>query len=438
MDFSDRNAKLNKRLMESWGYNLNEKKTEKGFGEGTPPEGEWYDKKVIVMEDGSLDHPGMCCADAHGGQEHGDWATAQQSGRTEAPIISVVAEGEGEEMLNEQRRMRHLAGVRLDEASPLAAAGKAARGLAGKAFAKAGSAIGKAMGVDDEGAMMSGASDLEEGILGSFIGSIVTLLQVGGLGEMDQTIASLKQGKEHARANRDWGLESLEDWNRAVLSLADSAADRATELQTSILNMQGSDEVERAAQFFAEKVTQVDHAVKAGEVSYELFEGLHGLLQNLENLGALMDDATIGAYSSTMAQLKYGLNYMAEDAIKIAKQHFGGEDRGVSSGRADKLNPETDTGVHEGKLPPGLEKYKKEKEGDDSSDDDSSAEASSDDEGDIVDEPEDAPGAENERKKRDEPRNYVGRPGRVQNPLHEHEELIDSVVKRVVARLQKS
>ena len=87
MDFSDRNAKLNKRLMESWGYNLNEKKTEKGFGEGTPPEGEWYDKKVIVMEDGSLDHPGMCCADAHSGQEHGAWATAQQHGRTEAPAL---------------------------------------------------------------------------------------------------------------------------------------------------------------------------------------------------------------------------------------------------------------------------------------------------------------------------------------------------------------
>ena len=106
MDFSDRNAKLNKRLMESWGYNLDEKK---GFGEGTPPEGEWYDKKVVVMEDGSLDHPGMCCADAHGGQEHADWATAQQQGRTEAPIISVVAEGEAEIDLNFQDAALELA-----------------------------------------------------------------------------------------------------------------------------------------------------------------------------------------------------------------------------------------------------------------------------------------------------------------------------------------
>ncbi len=94
MDFSDRNAKLNKRLMESWGYNLNEKKTEKGFGEGTPPEGEWYEKKVVVMEDGSLDHPGMCCADAHSGQDHGAWATAQQQGRTEAPaVVSLEEDG---------------------------------------------------------------------------------------------------------------------------------------------------------------------------------------------------------------------------------------------------------------------------------------------------------------------------------------------------------
>ena len=98
--------------------------------------------------------------------------------------------------------------------------------------------------------------------------------------------------------------------------------------------------------------------------------------------------------------------------------------------------------LEEGELPPGLEKYKKEKEGgSDESDDssDSSAEASSDDEGEgMVDEPEEAPGAENERKKRDEPRNYVGRPGHVQNPLHEHEELVKRVVERVVARLQKS
>ena len=104
MDFSDRNAKLNKRLMESWGYNLDEKKTKKGFGEGTPPEGEWYDKKVIVMEDGSLDHPGMCCADAHGGQEHGDWATAQQSGRTEAPVIASLEEGELPPWLDKKKK----------------------------------------------------------------------------------------------------------------------------------------------------------------------------------------------------------------------------------------------------------------------------------------------------------------------------------------------
>ena len=186
MDFSDRNAKLNKRLMESWGYNLDEKKRKKGFGEGTPPEGEWYDKKVVVMEDGSLDHPGMCCADAHGGQEHGAWATAQQQGRTEAPVIASLEEGE---------------------------------------------------------------------------------------------------------------------------------------------------------------------------------------------------------------------------------------------------------------LPPGLEKYKKEKEGgSDESDDssDSSAEASGDDDDDIVPAAEEPEGATDERKKRDEPRNYVGRPGHVQNPLHEHEELVNRVVERVVARLQKS
>ena len=93
MDFSDRNAKLNKRLMESWGYKLNEEK-KKGFGEGTPPEGEWYEKKVIVMEDGSLDHPGVCCADYHGGMTHADWATAQQQGRTEAPaIVSLEEDG---------------------------------------------------------------------------------------------------------------------------------------------------------------------------------------------------------------------------------------------------------------------------------------------------------------------------------------------------------
>ena len=73
MDFSDRHAKINKRLMESWGYSLDEKKTKKGFGEGTPPEGEWYDKKVVVMEDHDQDHPGICCADAHSGQDHGAW-----------------------------------------------------------------------------------------------------------------------------------------------------------------------------------------------------------------------------------------------------------------------------------------------------------------------------------------------------------------------------
>ena len=211
MDFSDRNAKLNKRLMESWGYNLDEKK---GFGEGTPPKGEWYDKKVIVMEDGSLDHPGMCCADAHGGQEHGDWATAQQQGRTEAPAI-----------------------VSLEE--------------------------------DDK---------LEEG---------------GGCpNQFDEPEAYKECMREKEKRRKK--NESLE----------------------------------------------------------------------------------------------------------------------------------------EGELPPWLDKKKKD-------DDDSSAEASSDDEGDIVDEPEEAPGAENERKKRDEPRNYVGRPGHVQNPLHEHEELIKRVVERVVARLQK-
>ena len=225
MDFSDRNAKLNKRLMESWGYNLNEKKTEKGFGEGTPPEGEWYDKKVIVMEDGGLDHPGMCCADAHGGQEHGDWATAQQRGRTEAPVISVVAEGEGEE------------------------------------------------------------------------GEDPALARAYGVGQ--------PEGEE-----------------------PDPEKDRME----------------------------------------------------------------IPAYK----------------------------------GKSDKLK--------EGDLPPWLEKHKKGKDGDS----DESAEASSDDEGDIVEEPEEAPGAENERKKRDEPRNYVGRPGHVQNPLHEHEELVNRVVERVVARLQKS
>ena len=119
MDFSDRNAKLNKRLMESWGYDLNEKK---GFGEGTPPEGEWYDKKVIVMEDGSLDHPGMCCADAHGGQEHGDWATAQQSGRTEAPVIASLEEGELPPGLEKYKKEKEGSSDESDEPSDSGAA----------------------------------------------------------------------------------------------------------------------------------------------------------------------------------------------------------------------------------------------------------------------------------------------------------------------------
>jgi hypothetical protein len=228
MDFSDRHAKINKRLMESWGYSLDEKKTEKGFGEGTPPEGEWYDKKVVVMEDHDLDHPGMCCADAHSGQEHGAWATAQQQGRTEAPAV-----------------------VSLEERAP---------------------------------------------------------------NQFDEPDA------------------------------------------------------------------------------YRV--------------------------------------YMADKREKEEKRRKRQEKEEKRSAKKE--------GLEEGELPPGLEKYKKEKEGGSDESDDSSAEASSDDEGDIVDEPEEAPEVENERKKRDEPRNYVGRPGHVQNPLHEHEELVKRVVERVVARLQKS
>jgi hypothetical protein len=229
MDFSDRNAKLNKRLMESWGYDLNEKK---GFGEGTPPEGEWYDKKVIVMEDGSLDHPGMCCADAHSGQEHGAWATAQQQGRTEAPAI-----------------------VSLEE--------------------------------DD----------------------------------------------------------NLEEYRY-------------------------KDEPQ------AEKYKQ-DQEAKGG-----------------------------GRYDKDWRKKKEADRKAVADAIRSKSYKEG---------------------LEEGELPPWLDKKKKDDDGEAAEDDD-----------DIVPEKEDDPGVENERKKRDEPRNYVGRPGHVQNPLHEHEELVKRVVERVVARLQKS
>ena len=235
MDFSDRHAKINKRLMESWGYTLDEKKAEKGFGEGTPPKGEWYEKKVVVMEDHDLDHPGMCCGDAHSGQEHGAWATAQQQGRTEAPVISVVAEGE----------------------------------------------------------------------------------------------------------------EDLEEYRY-------------------------KDEPQ------AEKYKQ-DQEAKGG-----------------------------GRYDKDWRKKKEADRKKVSDAIRSGKSE----------------------GLEEGEDPDWLKKIK----GDD---DAAPAEASSDDEGDIVDEPEEAPGAENERKKRDEPRNYVGRPGHVQNPLHERSELVKRVVERVVARLQK-
>lgn len=280
MDFSDRNAKLNKRLMESWGYNLNEKKTEKGFGEGTPPEGEWYDKKVIVMEDGGLDHPGMCCADAHGGMTHAKWATAQQQGRTEAPAVVSLEEGEE---LKEIQWKEEQTRQEMYKRAKGACAGYSSIADRDACFSK----------------IMAGHGD-----------------------PSDPKIAKARQEAEMAEGFDDWVV-----------------------------------------------------------------------------------DASL-------------------DVI-------GGDTLGIGSK------------IKEGELPPGLEKYKKEKGGEDSSDEsdepsDSGAEASSDDEGDIVQEPEEAPGAENERKKRDEPRNYVGRPGHVQNPLHEHEELVNRVVERVVARLQKS
>ena len=41
-----------KLLLENWRKYLNE---ERGFGEGEPPEGEWYKKQVIVVEDDNLE-----------------------------------------------------------------------------------------------------------------------------------------------------------------------------------------------------------------------------------------------------------------------------------------------------------------------------------------------------------------------------------------------
>tara|TARA_Y100000310_G_scaffold182408_1_gene182508 strand:- start:46 stop:972 length:927 start_codon:yes stop_codon:yes gene_type:complete len=308
--------------MESWGYSLNEKKTKKGFGEGTPPKGEWYDKKVIVMEDGSLDHPGMCCADAHSGQDHGAWATAQQQGRTEAPAIVSLEEGVFGDI------------------------GKGIRDTA------------RGLGFDKKGAIV----DELRGNLSAAIDDLNNL----GLPAAQDTIESLHR------------------------LLAKSPAVTKTP---------------EAAKYLQQLDAWDKNQARQDREQVDWYEGF----RLIAHIASFVDPRGDGNAFD-----------MAEEAASIVRNLQQGP---TASGHLAE---------DKGKLPPWLDKKKKD-------DDDSGAEASSDDDDDdIVPEKEDDPGVENERKKRDEPRNYVGRPGHVQNPLHEHEELVNRVVERVVARLQKS